>query len=181
MRLLLQFLQNPNTESGLRNIAEFWKWEDQGKNSKTTFLLAIKMLGHYFNESTHNFLKCAERTSLQHDIVSSVPDLKASLTLIALDQNMYAAQKFYTVLDKEVLMKTFTAADAIISLIQTAFILDVHYPSELKFTFEFLERNVCRLGNQHTMRKGAVPCTSAIVSRLVNSIERFSTKIHSFL
>jgi len=56
------------------------------------------------------------------------------------DTNIYTATKFYVCLDREVVLTTNTSSDAILGLIQTAFIFDAHYPKELKLTFEFIER-----------------------------------------
>ncbi|XP_034246696.1 uncharacterized protein LOC117648330 [Thrips palmi] len=54
LRTLFQFVTNPNTESGVKNIAEQWKWEDAGKKSELKFLLAFQMLANYFSEKQMN-------------------------------------------------------------------------------------------------------------------------------
>jgi len=60
LRLLCQYLANSATESGVKNVAELWEWEDSERNPRVHLLLAIKMIANYFNEKTISFIKTAE-------------------------------------------------------------------------------------------------------------------------
>lgn len=60
LRILIQFLTSSNTESGAKNTAENWQWEDAGRKPQVQLLLAIKMIANYFGEKTDDFLTTAE-------------------------------------------------------------------------------------------------------------------------
>lgn len=53
---------------------------------------------------------------------------------------MYAAEKIYVSLDGQIVVAAQDSIDALVGLMQCAFIFDAHYPNSLKYTFEFLER-----------------------------------------
>jgi len=65
LRILLQYLANNSTESGIQNVAEQWKWEDSGKNPKVQLLLAMQRLANYFNEKIESLIKTAEVRQIQ--------------------------------------------------------------------------------------------------------------------
>lgn len=62
------------------------------------------------------------------------------ISVLFQDHNFYNAEKFYVTMDQEVIFTCTSSVDALKGLIQGAFIFDTHYPSSLKFTFEYLER-----------------------------------------
>lgn len=74
------------------------------------------------------------------DVKAKVPDLDGSPSIIALDTNIYMANRFFSCIDREVIITATTSQEALLGIIQGAFIFDAHYHPNLPHTFEFIER-----------------------------------------
>ncbi|XP_034252576.1 uncharacterized protein LOC117652051 [Thrips palmi] len=173
LTLIMDYLLTNNTDTAIKCLILKKQWEAANSNPKTRFMLAVTMIATYFQEDIKSFFLKAERTTPPTE-VHRLEGISGAPTVVALNQNIFLATKFFVCIDQQLVLEAYTSEDAIKSVIQAAFIFSTHYPNSLKHTFEFLERIVCKLTSSRLSEPMLV--MTPIVLRLINGIRKFQEK-----
>ncbi|XP_034248210.1 uncharacterized protein LOC117649477 [Thrips palmi] len=136
----------------------------------------IHMVANHFGESFDQLYLPAERTCQPAELPHTILEEKKDPCVVALDSNIYAAQKYFVCADQVPLVEVSNPKDAFIALVEVCFVFDLEYPPMLPLTMEFFERYVFDMGVLDTKckKKGRqLIVISEAVKKLIASLEEF--------